>query len=138
MGDTENISPEGKIEIEVLIELREAIVADANLVLKPGGNMRVAKELLEGYIQEIATNLANFKKEPADIADGNANGTLVYKEMVKLQAECKSLLRHCIAQIANQPAAAVVADQVRIERLHFPTFDGINNYKNWKSSFDAL
>merc|ERR1711874_837914 len=43
------------------------------------------------------------------------------------------------AQIANQPAAAaVVADQVRIERLHFPTWDGTSSYKNWKSSFDAL
>ena len=31
-----------------------------------------------------------------------------------------------------------MVDQVRIERLHFPTFDGENNYKNWKTGFATL
>ena len=139
--NTAGISPAGKIEVEVLLELRESIVADANLVLKPGGNMRVAKELIDSYIEEIENSLINFKKEAADIADGNANGTVICKELIKLQAECKSLLRYCKGQIAGEPAAgaaAAVADQVRIERLHFPTFDGTGNYKNWKMGFVTL
>ena len=97
--------------------------------------MRVAKELIEGYIEETTDKLTNFKREPADIADANANGVLVYKESIKLQAECKSLLRYCKAQIAGEPAAvaAAGADQIRLSRLNFPTFNGEGNYKNWTS-----
>ena len=42
--------------------------------------------------------------------------------------------------MANEPApaAAAGADQVRLSRLTFPTFDGKDNYRNWKKEFDIL
>ena len=41
--DTEDISPSGKIVIQRLKALREVMVADSNLVLRPGENMIAAK-----------------------------------------------------------------------------------------------
>jgi len=58
------------------------------------------------------------------------------EELIALEDEIESLNEYCEDQIANEPAAgsAAVADQIRIERLHFPT----SNYKNWKTGFDTL
>merc|ERR1711874_623882 len=137
--DTAGISIAGRIVIRGLIKLRETIVGNPNLVFRPGVNMNASKSVIDDNIEEIKEILEKFQRTPADVAEANVNGMAVVEELIAIQDELRNLLQYCKHQIANEPAAAAVAaDQVRIERLHFPTFDGINNYKNWKSSFDAL
>ena len=48
--ETGGISPGGIFAVKKFITFRKAVVADANLVLRPEGNMIVAKELIEGVI----------------------------------------------------------------------------------------
>merc|ERR1712179_24845 len=102
---TDDISPQGKIRVATLKQLIEGIVADANLLMSEGCNMKMVEVLLTGYIEEIEDNLENFEKIEADIDGDNANGVLIYKEIITLNTECRSLLRYCKTQIAAQPPA---------------------------------
>ena len=139
--ETADISPAGIFAVKKFRTFRKAVVADANLVLRPEGNMMAAKETIEGVIERMKDITESFQKTPADMAEANVNGTAVLEEFIKLDDELWGLLRYCKNKMANEPAAgaaAAVADQVRIERLHFPTFDGTGNYKNWKTGFVTL
>ena len=137
--ETAGISPAGKIIVRRLILLRESIVSDSNIVLKPGQNMNAAKVNLQDYLDEINIFYENFQNTVADIADENVNGISVMEELISLEDEFEGLVAYCIVQIANQPAAgAAGADQVRIARLEFPKFDGETNYRNWKAGFNTL
>merc|ERR1712179_660688 len=92
---TDDISPQGKIRVATLKQLIEGIVADANLLMSEGCNMKMVEILLTGYIEKIE----------ADIDGDNANGVLIYKEIITLNTECRSLLRYCKTQIAAEPPA---------------------------------
>ena len=74
----------------------------------------------------------------ADTADGNANGIAVMEELIALEDEIEGLNEYCEEQIANQPAVAAGADQIRLAKLEFPKFDGETNYRNWKAGFNTL
>jgi len=138
--NTENISPQGKIRVATLKQLIEGIVADANLLMMEGCNMRMVETLLTYYIKKIEDNLEKFEKIEDDIDGGNANGVLIYNEIITLNTECKILLLYCKTQIAAEPpaVAAAAAGQVKLARLSLPTFDGEGNYRNWKTDFDHL
>ena len=138
--DTAGISPAGKLEVKRLILVRKSLVANSNIVLKQGQNFNVAKVNVESYLERTSIIYENFQKTAADIADGNANGIAVMEELIALEDEIESLNEYCIVQIANQPAAgaAAGADQIRLSRLEFPTFDGETNYRNWKAGFNTL
>ena len=137
---TADISPAGKIIVRRLILLRESIVSDSNIVLKPGQNINGAKVNLESYLERINIFYETFQKTVADIAEENVNGISVMEELIALEDEVEGLVAYCIVQIANQPAAGAAggADQVRIARLEFPTFDGEDNFRNWKAGFNTL
>merc|ERR1712179_53474 len=137
---TDDISPQGKIRVATLKQLIEGIVADANLLMSEGCNMKMVEVLLTGYIKEIEDNLENFEKIEDDIDGGNANGVSIYNEIITLNSECEGLLLYCRTQIAAEPpaVAAAAAGQVKLARLHLPTFDGEGNYRNWKTDFDHL
>ena len=124
----------------MLITFRKAVVSDANLLLRPEKNMSAAKELIESIREELKNIEEIFQITPADMAQDNINGTTVQDEFIKLYDEFWGLLRYCKNKIANQPApgAAAGADQVRLSRLNFPTFDGKDNFRNWKTEFDTL
>ena len=60
--NTEGISAAGKIVVKGLIKLRKTIVADSNLVLRPGVNMKATKGNIDDNIGEIKETLENFQK----------------------------------------------------------------------------
>ena len=138
--DTAGNSPAGNIIVKRLILVRNSIVSDSNAVLKPGQNMNGAKVNLESYLERINILYESFQKTVADIAEENVNGISVMEELITLESEVEGLVAYSIVQIANQPAAGAAggADQVRLARLEFPTFDGEDNYRNWKAGFNTL
>jgi len=112
---TEGISPQGKIRVATLKQLIEEIVADANLLMMEGCNIRSVEILLTDYIKEIEDNLEKFEKVENDIDGENVNGVLIYNEIIKLNTECKSLLRYCKTQIAAEPPAVAAAAAGQID-----------------------
>ena len=94
--DTAGISPIGKNEVKRLILVRKSIVANSNLVLKPGQNIIAAKANLESYLERIKIIYENFQKTAADIADDNANGISVMEELIALEDEVEGLVGYCI------------------------------------------
>ena len=138
--ETAGISPSGKLIIKKLILLRETIVTNTNIVLRPGGNIQVAIKPLQKYLERTKDIYASFSNTAADIADGNASGLAVMEELISLEDELEGLSEYCETQIANIPVAAAVAgaDQIRLSRLNFPTFNGEGNYSNWKTDFEIL
>ena len=138
--ETAGISPSGKLIIKKLILLRETIVTNTNIVLVPGGNIQIAIKPLQKYLERTKDIYASFSNTAADIADGNASGLAVMEELISLEDELEGLSEYCETQIANIPVAAAVAgaDQIRLSRLNFPTFNGEGNYSNWKTDFEIL
>ena len=60
--DTAVISPAGIFAVKKLITFRKAVVADANLVLRPEGNMIAAKELIESIIEKLKDTQESFQQ----------------------------------------------------------------------------
>ena len=116
------------------------MVADANLVLRPEGNIIAAKELIESTRDRLEDIQESFQRTPADMAQDNVNGTAVQDEFIKLDEEFWGLLQYCIVKIANQPTAGATggADQARLAGLEFPIYDGDTSYRNWKAGFNTL
>ena len=111
--DTEGLSPACIFAVKKFITFRKAVVADANLVLRPEGNMIAAKDLIESTRKELKDIQESFERAPADMAEANINGTAVLKEFIKLDDELWGLLRYCKNKIANEPAGAAAAGGIR-------------------------
>ena len=61
--ETAGISPAGKIIVKRLILVRKSLVANSNIVLKPGQNINAAKANLETYLERLKIIYEPFKKQ---------------------------------------------------------------------------
>ena len=135
---TDEIPRAGKNVLREFLPLRETIVADSNLVLANEGDVTACKESLTDYLAEVAEKRERFNKVMEGIEDANENAEAAIKEIIKVERELQGLMKACKIRVANRVAQAAAGDQVKLERLKFPEFDGSGNFKTWKTNFNAL
>ena len=135
---TDDIPPAGKNVLREFLPLRETIVADSNLVLANEGDVTACKESLTDYLAEVAEKRERFNKVMEGIEDANENAEAAISEIIKVERELQGLMKACKIRAANRVALAAAGDQIKLERLQFPEFDGSGNFKTWKTNFNAL
>ena len=134
---TDDIPRAGKNVLREFLPLRETIVADSNLVLANEGDVTACKESLTDYLAEVAEKRERFNKVMEGIEDANENAEAAISEIIKVERELQGLMKACKIRAAGRVALAAAGDQVRLERLSFPEFDGSGNYKTWKANFNT-
>ena len=100
--DEVDISCRGKIAVRHLCELRHEIIEEKNLVIRDDQQeLQGCKEVLEGYLTEIANILERFQRVDADIAVSNHDGWAIINEIVELNSDIRGFLNYCKIKIAN-------------------------------------
>ena len=150
VGDTENslgfpaismddIAPTACRNIlKRFLMIRKEIVKDSNLVITDVNLIR-GKSAATGYYEEVVDFRDRIDKVLENEDEVNDATDAAVTEIYTLERELKNLMKYCEVKMANGSAPVpAAADQVKIARLDFPTFDGLSNYRTWKANFSTL
>ena len=136
---TENIPPAGKNVLRIFAPLRARVVANVNLVLSETSNWATCKATLNTYITNVTDCRDKFCTVLATVVDEIPNVEAAINEIITFHGELEGLLIYCNTQLVTRPAhAPVAAEGIKLERLCFPHFDGVINFRAFKTEFQGI